>query len=155
MKRHKYPMLWIRFMVLCLPVIAAASCADTGTSGMRMYNPEDTMVQTSAMKNAGRDLNAQDLGPLVNTKWLVTNMNPKPDKAYVSMTVKFQPDGSMVQTTVSEDRSEKIDAFGYRIVGSTLLINKPKGEVNARFKMEGTLLVIDTGDVSMILQRMK
>jgi hypothetical protein len=155
MKRRKHVMLWIRLMVLCLPLIMAASCADTSTSGMRMYLPADTLVQSYEMVDHGKDLDLGKLTPLSNTKWRVTSINPKPQKGYASMVLIFQPDGNLVQTTVYPDRSEKSETFRYYIIGSTLLINKPKCNVNARFKIEGGILAIDTVEAGMILEPTK
>jgi hypothetical protein len=95
---------------------------------------------------------AEDTRPLGNTRWDVTSINPKPEKAYTSMVLYFQPDGNLLETTKYPDGSVKNETSRYHVVGSTILINKAGKDVNARYKKEGDSLVIDTSDYSMLLK---
>jgi hypothetical protein len=41
----------------------------------------------------------------------------------------------------------------YRVVGSTLIINKPDYVENTKFTLEGNKLIIDYGNGSVVMQR--
>ncbi|HEY3276632.1 MAG TPA: hypothetical protein VGJ94_08425 [Syntrophorhabdaceae bacterium] len=159
MKRRKSVAHWTGLAVFCLIAALAASCKggpEHAGETAPLVDAAAKLIYSYEMVDHGKEAPApEDLKPLGNSRWLVTSINPKPAKAYASMIFSFRSDGNLVETTVYEDRSEKSQSFPYHIVGSTLLINRPKGNVNARFKIEGTLLVIDTGDSSLLLQRMK
>ncbi len=154
MKRDKSVVVWVKLAALCVPLLAVVSCAgDPETVPMRV-SPWEELTQPLGLNL--EKTQQQNVGPLGNTSWVVTNINPKPEREFKSMIFKFQGDGNLVETTVWPDGSEKSRTFPYSAVGSTLLIVQQKGNVNARFKMQGKdLLMIDAGDRSILLQRIK
>ena len=48
----------------------------------------------------------------------------------------------------------KVDDEGYRVVGSTLIVNEPGLLINARFKISGEEMIVDAEDFSAVLRRM-
>jgi hypothetical protein len=96
---------------------------------------------------------APDTGPLGNTKWVVASTNPPPEETYTSMVLFFQPDGSLLETVTRTDGLVRNETSRYHVVGSTMIINKGSGDVNARFEIEGNSLIMDTGGRSMLLRR--
>ena len=97
--------------------------------------------------------NADELKPLSGTIWQVINIVPAPKQAYKSIISNFRPDGIVVTTKTNMDGKVESDSEQYRIVGSTLIINKPGYVENTTFKIEGDRLFIDYGNGSTTLQR--
>ena len=95
----------------------------------------------------------EDTKPLGNTKWRVVSITPKPETSHAVMAMSFQPDGYVVETFADRNGSGPSNTYPYRVVGSTLIIKKKDNDVNARFRVEGNSLIMDTGDYSMLLKR--
>lgn len=163
MKKSAYVVQLVRSAVLCVILVFAVSCASDRSAGTSaggdttpMADEATKLIFSYEMKNRGQDpVSPESFKPLGNTTWVVTSINPKPSRPFASMILKFQPDGKLIETTIYEGSSEQNQTFSYEVIGSTLLIRKPKGEVNARFKVEGGLLVISTDNTSILLQRIK
>jgi uncharacterized protein YcfJ len=92
---------------------------------------------------------------LANTTWKVISVNPKPKKPYTSIVSSFSPNGSVTTTTTYPDGTVKREVESYRIVGSTLIINKPDYVINSRFKVEGNRMYLDTGEHSVVMERLR
>jgi hypothetical protein len=91
--------------------------------------------------------------PLANTTWQVISIVPQPKHPDKSSVSHFRYDGIVVTTRTHRDGRIETDNERYRIVGSTLIISKPDYVVNWRFRIEGDKLFIDTGEQSMVMQR--
>ena len=96
---------------------------------------------------------ADELRPLSGTIWQVINIVPTPKHSYKSIISNFRPDGIVVTTKTNTDGRVESESEQYRIVGSTLIINKPGYVENTTFKIEGDRLFIDYGNGSTTLQR--
>jgi len=96
---------------------------------------------------------AEELRPLSGTIWQVIDIEPTPNQAYKSIISNFRPDGIVVTTKTNMDGRVESESEQYRIVGSTLIINKPGYVENTKFKIEGDKLFIDYGNGSATLQR--
>jgi hypothetical protein len=94
-----------------------------------------------------------ELKPLAGTIWQVININPKPKKEYQSIVAHFRPDGSVVTTKTDMNGQVVTTTEKYRVVRSTLIINKPDYVENTQFKIDGNKLIIDYGNGSAVLQR--
>jgi len=95
----------------------------------------------------------EDTRPLGNTKWRLVSITPKPETSPVAVSMSFQPDGYVVETVTGGGGSTATNTFPYHIVGATLIINKKDNDTNARFRVEGNSLIMDTGECSMLLRR--
>jgi hypothetical protein len=93
------------------------------------------------------------LGPFPNTKWKITSVVPKPEKTFKSITLSFQPDGNVVETTDYPDGKVETSTNKYSVVGSTLLISKPGNSTSSRFRIDGNTMLVDTGVYSIILEK--
>lgn len=96
---------------------------------------------------------AEEMRPLANTAWKVTNVTPKPKKAFTSIVARFNDNGTVTTTTTYPNGKVESDTETFRIVGSTLIINKPDYVINSRFRIEGNRMYMDTGDHSVVLHR--
>jgi hypothetical protein len=94
-----------------------------------------------------------ELRPFAGTTWQVISINPKPKKEHKSIVAHFRTDGVVVTTKTDMNGKVVTTEEKYRVVGSTLIINKPGYVENTRFKIEGKKLVIDYGNGSVVLQR--
>lgn len=98
-------------------------------------------------------LREDETRPLANTTWQVISMEPQPKNPYKSTISYFRPDGIVVTTKTHYDGRVETDSERYRIVGSTLIINKPDYVINARFRIEGDRMTLDTSRHSIVMQR--
>ena len=62
-------------------------------------------------------------------------------------------DGNVVITKTDMQGKVETSTEKYRIVGSTLILNKPDYVENTKFKIEGDRLIVDYGNGSVVLQR--
>lgn len=94
--------------------------------------------------------------PLADTTWQIIKVTPKPKHKdpYTSRVSHFKTDGTVISTLMKPDGTVETTNERYRIVGSTLIINHDNFIINARFRIDGRRMVMDTGEYSMVLQRL-
>jgi outer membrane lipoprotein SlyB len=110
------------------------------------------LSETQQASNAGHN----EVGPLGSTRWLVTSINPRDAAgAYTSKIIYFQPDGRVATTTTKPDGRVEVANETYRVVGNTLIINKPGYLINARFAISGKQLTVSAEDFSVVLTSMQ
>lgn len=97
-----------------------------------------------------------EIGPLGNTRWMVVSLAPR-DAAppYKSKIIEFQPDGRVITTTTHADGSVDVFNERYRVVGNTLIVNKPGYMINARFGIDGDEMIVDSEDFRAGLKRLR
>jgi hypothetical protein len=142
------------FIGTCAVAIAAAACANGPSvkgDSTPLVSTVDGMIFEYQLAKSGPVM--EDTRPLGNTKWRLTSITPKPERPYAAMFFNFRPDGNLVETATDKDGSLKSDTYRYHIVGSTMIISKQDKDVNARFRMDGNSLIMDTGEYSMLLRR--
>ena len=156
--RHMIGFVWL--MTACSILILVGGCASgPAGSGSGTGSGEGTpMIDTAGSMIFSYELAkpkpvADDTGAMGGTKWKVTSINPKPAKPYSGMTFSFQPDGNLVEITTYPDGTARTETSRYHVVGSTMIVNKRSGDVNARFRVEGSSLIMDTNEYSMLLSR--
>jgi len=76
-------------------------------------------------------------------------MTPNPTR-HTRLYYAVPADGNLLETTTYAVFGES-ETSRYHIVGSTMIVNKPKNDLNLRFKVEGNSLIMDTGEYSMLL----
>lgn len=74
---------------------------------------------------------------------------------YVSKIVEFRPYGRVITTTTKLDGSVEVKDERYRVVGDTLVGNKPGFLINAQFSIAGKELIISADDFRAVLTRMR
>jgi hypothetical protein len=96
-----------------------------------------------------------EVGPLGGTRWKLMSLNTtvKLDP-YVSRIVEFKPNGKVITTTTKTDGSLITAEESYRVVGTTLIVNKPGYLVNARYNIDGNRLIVDDPEFSAVLERL-
>jgi hypothetical protein len=96
-----------------------------------------------------------EVGVLGGTRWNLVSLNPK-DAAppYVSKIIEFKPNGRIITTTTKPDGRVEVFDESYRVVGDTLVVNKPGYLINARFGISGNQLAISAAEFSAVLRRL-
>ena len=96
-----------------------------------------------------------EVGLLGGTRWIVDSLYPKNAvPAYVLKIVEFKTNGRVITTTTKPDGHVVLFDETYRVVGNTLIINKPGYLVNARFGVSGNQLTVSAEDFSAVLRRL-
>jgi len=95
----------------------------------------------------------EEVEPLANTTWEVISINPRPKKPFKSMITRFNNNGTVTTTTTYANGKVETDEESYRVVGSTLVINDPGYVINSRYRIDGKRMYMDTGDHSIVMQR--
>ncbi|MCL5022396.1 MAG: glycine zipper domain-containing protein [Nitrospirae bacterium] len=100
-----------------------------------------------------RAVREDELRPLAGTTWQVVSIVPEPRESVRSIVSHFRHDGTVVTTKTNMDGRVEKTTERYRIVGSTLIFNKPGYVENTRFRIDRDRLIIDYGNGSAVLQR--
>jgi hypothetical protein len=115
----------------------------------------DQVDEKKAREMSAKGDTHNEVGSLGGTRWRVISLNSdKPVPPYASKVVEFRPDGRVITTTTKPDGDIETADESYRVVGSTLIVNKPGYLVNARFKLDGKRLIIDDPGFSAVLERL-
>lgn len=95
-----------------------------------------------------------EVGPLGGTRWMVISLAPK-DYAppYASKIFEFRPHGRVITTTTLPDGKVEVFDERYRVVGSTLIVNKPGYIINAEYRIDGDEMIISADKFRAVLKR--
>lgn len=95
-----------------------------------------------------------EVSSLGGTRWKMVDISPDNYYApFVSKIIEFRQYGRVITTTTYADQRVEVFDEAYRVVGSTLIINRPGYIVNARFKVTGNELILSADDFSAVLHR--
>lgn len=96
-----------------------------------------------------------EIGGLGGTRWAVVSVNPKESLgSFASMIVEFRNDGRVMTTTTTREGQIRTADESYRVVGDTLIINRPGYIINARFQETPDQLIVSADRFSAVLQRL-
>ena len=95
----------------------------------------------------------QDGSPLSGTSWKVISLVTDKPNPYRSIVVDFRQDGRVITTRTAPGGSVVRHDERYRVVGSTLIVNKPGYLINAKYRIDGNDLIIDAERVRAVLWR--
>jgi len=96
---------------------------------------------------------AEEMKPFAGTSWKLESINPPPAKPAKSVVARSGSDGMVTTTRTYEDGKEEKGKEKYRVVGDTLIVNKPDYIVNAKYKIEGDKLYLSSANKSAVLTR--
>ena len=95
-----------------------------------------------------------EVGQLGGTRWNLISLYPKDTaKPYTSRIVEFKTNGRVVTTSTKPDGKVEVAEETYRVVGNTLIVNRPGYLINARFEVSGNQLTVSAENFSAVLQR--
>jgi hypothetical protein len=90
--------------------------------------------------------------PLAGTSWIVTNLVRDEPLPYKSLIFEFRRDGHVVTLSTLPNGSVVRSDESYRVVGNTLIVNKPGYIVNAKFQIAGSEMIVETPKARAVLQ---
>ena len=91
--------------------------------------------------------------PLAGTSWRVTNLVRDEPLPHRSIVLEFRMDGRVITTrTLPDGKVERADE-AYRVVGGTLIVNKPGYIVNAKYRIDGREMTVDAPKFRAVLER--
>ena len=97
-----------------------------------------------------------EVDPLGNTRWQLVSINPKSKTAaYASKIIEFRPYGRVITTTTNLDGTVGVTDENYRVVERTLIVNRPKMLINARYDIRGDQMILSAEDFSAVLKRLR
>lgn len=96
-----------------------------------------------------------EVGPLGGTRWKVVSLRPM-DVAppFRTKELEFRPDGRVITTTTTPSGDVEVFDESFRVVGDTLIINKPGYLINARYSLAGSQLIVNAQEFSAVLERL-
>jgi hypothetical protein len=95
-----------------------------------------------------------ETGPFGGTRWQLQDWSPKDPKGdFRGKTFEFGRDGWVKTTTTYNDGRTGTDSESYRVVGSTLIVNKGDYLLNFNFSLQGDQLTVDNSKLRALLKR--
>lgn len=95
-----------------------------------------------------------EVSSLGNTRWKMVSLSPQGYlPSFTSKIIEFRPYGRVITTTTYADGRVEVFDESYRVVGSTLIINRPGYIVNARYSVSGNQMIMSADDFSAVLER--
>ena len=109
------------------------------------------MSQTTS--SAGYDHN--EVTPLDGTRWKIVDLKAPEGRVppFTSKIIEFGPKGQVKTTTTYSDGSVEVQEESYRVVGNTLIVNKPGYLINAKFGIFDDEMIVDAEDFRAVLKR--
>jgi hypothetical protein len=113
------------------------------------------LIGNSQDKKAAKTHDMSQPTPLTGTSWKVISLVKKDMPPYESIIVEFKPNGEIVTTRHEPGGTMTVTEERYRIVGNTLIINKPGYIINAIYQVKGNQLTINCEQFRAVLERVK
>ena len=97
-----------------------------------------------------------EVSPLGGTRWMLVSLAPSDYASpYTSMIFEFRPYGRVITTTTRPDGHVEIFDERYRVVGSTLIVNKPGYIINARYRIDRDEMIVSADEFRAVLRRIQ
>ena len=113
------------------------------------------LIGNAQDKKAAKTYDMSQPTPLTGTSWKVVSLVKKDMPEYESIIVEFKPNGEVVTTRHEPGGTMTVTEERYRIVGNTLIINKPGYIINATYQVQGNQLTINCEQFRAVLERVK
>ena len=111
------------------------------------------LIGNAQDKKAAKTHDMSQPTPLTGTTWKVVNLVKKDMPEYKSIIIEFKPNGEVVTTRHEPGGTMTVTEERYRIVGDTLIINKPGYMINAKYQVQGNQMIIDCEQFRAVLER--
>ena len=111
------------------------------------------LIGNAQDKKAAKTHDMSQPTPLTGTKWKVVSLVKADASAYTAIFVEFKPDGKVVTTRHEPGGTMTVTEERYRIVGGTLIINKPGYLINAEYQIYGDELIVNCEQFRAVLRR--
>ena len=128
----------------------------TGIGYMIGNEKDKEKAKEMNQKTKSHNYTHTEVGPLGGTRWLVADISPKSRVTpYISKIIEFRPYGRVITTTTNPDGTVDVTDERYRVVGDTLVVNKPGLLINAQYGISGDQMIVSAEDFRAVLKRMK
>jgi hypothetical protein len=112
-------------------------------------------AQEMSQASKANNYDHSEVGPLGGTRWQVVSIAPRNRvPTFTSKIVEFGPRGHVTTTTTYPNGKVEVFNETYRVVGDTLIVNKPGYLINAKYAVKGNEMVVDAQDFSAVLTRL-
>ena len=111
------------------------------------------LIGNAQDKKAAKTYDFSQPTTLTGTKWKIMSLVMEDKPEYNTIIVEFRPDGKVVTTRYEPGDTKTITEERYRIVGSTLIINKTDYIINAQYRIDGNEMIVDCERFRAVLQR--
>ncbi len=171
------------WIVSCVALVAASGCATKGRTGALAgsgvgaligqavgRDTEATLIGAAVGTGIGYiignemdkdeakklhyDGRVPDNAPLAGTSWKVMSLVTDEPLPHRAMVLEFRNDGRVITTRTLPDGSVERADETYRVVGSTLIVNKPGYLVNANYRIDGREMIVDAPKFRAVLARL-
>lgn len=85
---------------------------------------------------------AAELMPFMGTRWVLTELTSKEGMQFESVNAEFRNDGILEVKKVEKGGLTTITQERYRVVGGTLIVNKPGYVANVEYTLSGNTLYL-------------
>jgi hypothetical protein len=106
-----------------------------------------------ARSYSGGVVPSSELAPFSGTSWNVAEIETKKPQDWLSMTVSFEPDGTVVTRRTLRSGDVVIATERYRVVQDTLIINRSGYIINAAYRIDGDRLTLRSEEWDAVLER--
>ena len=136
-------------------LIGQAVGGDTGATlvGAGVGAGVGYLIGNSQDKKAAEKHDPTQPTPLTGTRWKIVSLVKKDTPEYTAIFVEFKPDGKVVTTRHEPGGTMTVTEEQYRIVGDTLIVNKPGYIINAKYQVQGNQMIIDCEQFRAVLER--
>ncbi len=132
-------------------VIGAA--VGTGVGYLIGNNMDKKKAEEMSAKSPEAD--HPEVGPLGGTKWTVESVEPKDAvPPFVLKMIEFGPNGHVVTTTTLPEGDIVVAKENYRVVDDMLVVNKPGMLINAKYQIDGDLLIVNAQQFRAVLRKL-
>lgn len=112
-------------------------------------------AQEMSRASQANNYDHNEVGPLGGTKWQVVSVAPRNRvPVFTSKIIEFWPNGHCGTTTTYPDGRVETSRETYRVVGNTLIVNKPGYLINARYSISGNEMIVDADEFRAVLRRL-
>jgi len=136
----------------------AAGRSTEATFGAAVGTGVGYIIGNEVDKKEAKTLEAKNAipnnAPLADTSWRVTSLVRDEPLPHRSIVIEFRGNGRVITTrTLPDGKVERADE-AYRVVGTTLIVNKPGYIVNAKYRIDGGELVVEAPRFRAALTRL-
>ncbi len=95
-----------------------------------------------------------ETGALAGTRWKVVSLAPRERVGdFSSIVVEFRGNARSITTRTNPDGTVVVHDESYRVVGDTLIVNRPGYIINARYAVSGNQLILNADEFRAVLER--
>ncbi len=124
--------------------------AAVGTGVGYIIGNEVDKKEAKAMESRNE---VSDNAPFAGTSWRVISLVRDEPLPHRSIVLDFRQDGRVITARTLPDGNVIREDEAYRVVGTTLIVNKPGYIVNARYRIDNAEMIVEAPKFRAVLER--